>query len=135
LNKQLGFTLIELMVSVAIVGLLIALALPSYQASVRKSNRADAQISLTKFSSLQEKYFFQNNQYSGDMGVLVTGTATAAPMDSDDGHYSIAVTLSGGGSAWSMIATAQDNQASDTDCATITLNSLGTKGGTSSDCW
>ena len=133
MQKAQGFTLIELMITVAIIGILTAIAIPSYRDSVRKSNRADAQISLSRLATLEEKYFFRTNNYSADFADFIAGATSGAAIDSDEGHYSIAV--SGGGTAWSMTATAQGNQAGDTDCATLTLNSLGAKTGASADCW
>ena len=54
-----GFTLIELMIAVAIVGILAGIAYPSYQDSVRKSRRADAQGALLGFANAMERYFTQ----------------------------------------------------------------------------
>ncbi|MDT8399015.1 MAG: type IV pilin protein [Pseudomonadales bacterium] len=142
-NRQLakGFTLIELMVVVAIIGLLAVVAIPGYRDSVRKSNRADAQIMLSRLATLEERYFFRSNQYTDDFADLVPGATSGLPLASDGGHYSIALSLTGGGSGWSMTATAVGNQAADSACASLTLNSLGNKtalnaGGTaSSECW
>lgn len=134
-----GFTLMEILITVAIVGLLAAIALPSYQASIRRSNRADAQITLSKLATLEEQYYFRSNQYTGDFADIVNGATTGQPIDSDEEHYSIALT--GGGTTWSMTATAQGVQANDTDCASLTLTSLGNKtaldssNAASTECW
>ena len=60
-----GFTLIELMIAVAIVGILAGIAYPSYQDSVRKSRRADAKGALLGFANAMERYFTENNSYLG----------------------------------------------------------------------
>lgn len=65
IKKDNGFTLIELMVVVAIVGILAAIAIPSYQDSMRKSRRADAQGALMNFANAMERYFTENNTYCG----------------------------------------------------------------------
>lgn len=60
---QKGFTLIELMIVVAIVGILGAIAYPSYQDSVRKGRRAEARAALAELLQQQERYMTQNNTY------------------------------------------------------------------------
>lgn len=83
MKKQLGFTLIEVMIVVVIVAILAAVAIPSYQDSVRKTRRADAKEALTSAAALQERYFFTHNTYAATHGTL--GIAT----DSTEGYYTI----------------------------------------------
>ncbi|WP_278362915.1 type IV pilin protein [Acinetobacter schindleri] len=61
--KQHGFTLIELMIVVAIVGILAAIAYPSYTQYVIKSNRVDAQAEMTRIASLMQRYKVINSTY------------------------------------------------------------------------
>ena len=63
MNKDRGFTLMELMVVVAIVGILGAVAYPSYIDSTRKARRADAQADLIELSGFMERFFTENNRY------------------------------------------------------------------------
>ena len=62
-NKSMGFTLIELMITVAIIGVLGAIAYPSYQDSVRKSRRAEGRSAMMEVIQQQERYMTQNNTY------------------------------------------------------------------------
>ena len=62
-NKSMGFTLIELMITVAIIGVLGAIAYPSYQDSVRKSRRAEGRSAMMEVLQQQERYMTQNNTY------------------------------------------------------------------------
>lgn len=72
-----GFTLIELMIVVAIIGILAAIAYPSYQSHVEKTRRADAQAALTAFSARMERYYTDNgNTY---LGAATGGADTGAP--------------------------------------------------------
>lgn len=65
-----GFTLIELMIAVAVVGILAAIAYPSYQDSVRKSRRADAKSALLD-AAHERTVFTENNQYTATLGTGV----------------------------------------------------------------
>lgn len=139
MRSNKGFTLIEMMIVVAVIALLTLVGLPTYRDSVRKANRADAQITLNRLATLQERHFFRTNQYTADFADLISGATSGDPIASDEGHYSIA--LSGGGTSWSMTATATGDQANDTACASLTLNHLGQRTATKSDasasteCW
>ena len=62
-----GFTLIELMIVIVIVGILFAIALPSYQSSVLRGHRADAQGILMDISAREERFMAQNNTYTTDI--------------------------------------------------------------------
>ena len=74
-----GFTLIELMIAVAIIGILASIAIPSYQGSVKKSRRADAQGALMSLSNVMERHFTESNTYcdfAKTGGTAVTGCGT-----------------------------------------------------------
>ena len=81
--NQLGFTLIELMITVAIVGILASIAYPAYTSSVQKGKRAQARASLVELLQQQERYMTQRNAYlvfstSGTGASMVTSPASAA---------------------------------------------------------
>lgn len=78
-KSQTGFTLIELMIVVAIIGILASIAYPSYQNSITKSRRVDAQGALMGFAGAMERYFTENNTYLGAAGTAGTPADTGTP--------------------------------------------------------
>jgi type IV pilus assembly protein PilE len=78
-KKEAGFTLIELMIAVAVVSILASIAYPSYTDHVRKSRRADAQGALMGLSNAMERLFTQNSTYLGAAGTSGTPANTGAP--------------------------------------------------------
>ena len=85
-----GFTLIELMIVVVIIGVIAAIAYPSYQRSVRESNRSEAHAALTTLAALQERFFSNQNSY-GNLGT--TCITIDANTTTEHGYYTISVTL------------------------------------------
>ena len=76
-NRERGFTLIEVMIVVAIVAIIASIAFPSYQDSVRKSRRTDAATNLASFAQAMEKHFTENSDY---LSAATGATAPAAPI-------------------------------------------------------
>ncbi len=139
-NKQSGFTLMELMIVVAIVGIIAGIALPSYQAQVAKSKRADAKIALLKYAQIQESYFVQNLSYANTFKNVVGGlkvTATDATVESDNELYRISLVpfpadcdgVAGADACTSfeLNATPINEQLLDQACGSFKFNSLGKK--------
>lgn len=127
-----GFTLIELMIVVAVVAILAAIAYPSYQDAVRKSRRGQAKADMTELSQLLERHHTVNNTYAG-----MTNPITQSPK-TGTAHYDIVI--SGANAAtYVLTATPQGGQTADTLCMALTLNAAGAKGengsGTVEDCW
>jgi type IV pilus assembly protein PilE len=127
-----GFTLIELMIGVAIVAILAAVALPSYQSYVLKSRRADALALLQSVQLAQEKHRLSNWQYFDRCPAGVSCTSQ---------HYVVEEPIPRSPTGFTLTAKprAGSPQAKDTACKEIVLKQTAANGveksGTSADCW
>jgi len=134
-----GFTLIELMIAVAIVGILAAIATASYQNAILRSARAEARAALLNVQVAQEKVFLQYNRFAEDDSELAADPTSSAPglripTTTSNGKYKIS--LSGTGADYTATATATGSQSKDTHCAQFQITNTGDKGGTTNaDCW
>lgn len=127
-NKSYGFTLIELMITVAIIGILAAVAYPSYTNFIIRSDRSEAQRELLRLANLQEQLFVDTRSYGSD----TTKIGLANPYITDSKKYSITVTASSA-SSFTLTAAAKGSQLKDTNCTGLTINEIGTK--TPTACW
>ena len=143
-----GFTLLELLIAVAIFGLLAAFAYPSYLDHARKTKRSAAKSALIELSSRQTQYHLDNKTYTSDLtnlgyptspayidsiGNTVTATAT-------DRIYQIGAQAGTvNANEFTLAAIPQLTQTRDTTCATLRLSSTGQKtetgSGSASNCW
>ena len=132
-KQYAGFTLIELMVTVAIIAILATVALPSYQNHVMRANRSAAASFLMEMANMQERYYLDARAYAADMSAL--GASTPAELSD---RYTI--TTVGNNAAtppsYSVSAAPKGAQSSDS-CGTLTLNNKGEKGHASgaTRCW
>ncbi len=133
---QHGFTLIELMIVVAIVAILAAIAMPSYSDYIVKSNRSDAKIALMKYAQMQESYFVQNLSYAKDLTTGTGGLGISDSVTSEEDLYSINMmkipsTCTGTSvtpcTGFILIANGINRQASDSTCLYFDINHLGVK--------
>lgn len=139
--RQLGFTLIELMIVVAVVAVLAAIAFPSYRNQVRKSQRTDAKSSLLDLAGRQERYFTTNNVYTNVPANLgYSGTFPVSVPSGTTFNYGISVTAVGtGGNTYTATAVPNGDQANDS-CGTYSINEQGVQSNSnattpSDQCW
>jgi type IV pilus assembly protein PilE len=124
------------MIVVVIIGILLAIALPSYQGYTLRSHRADAHASLVDIAARQERFVAQNNTYTTEISAN-TGLGIGSTT-SREGYYNMTVSACGGGTiatCYVVTATATGSQVNDTACVAITYDSTGERSGTTADCW
>ncbi|QBG37735.1 type IV pilin protein [Litorilituus sediminis] len=127
-----GFTLVEVMIVVAIISILATIAYPSYVDHVIRSNRAEALIELTRVANLQEQFFVDNNRYTDDLNELGLG---GVAYETQSANYSIASVIANNATQFTLTATAQHRQTQDTGCTAITLTHTGQKDPLQASCW
>mgnify|MGYP005623158981 FL=1 len=126
-RNQIGFSLLELMIVVAIVGILAAVGLPQYNQQMVKGKRSDGIQMLTRVMSSQERYFSNEITYTTDLTDLGMASSTAVP--STEGHYKVTATACAGATiAQCVLLTATPQGAQEVD-GKLTLNSRGAKTG------
>lgn len=135
-----GFTLIELMIVVAITGILAAIAYPSYQEHIRKTRRADAQTALMELSQFMERHYTANGRYLNADATAPTLPFTEAPKDGATKYYDVGFPAGTAptANAYTLQAVPKGAMAGDV-CGTLTLTNTGAKGQaagqTQATCW
>lgn len=126
-----GFTLIEIMITMVIIGILASMSWVAYDRYTTKNRRVEGVRALMEASSLMEKCYVNNNTYAG----------CTIPDTSERGHYSLApIDPQPDANVFTLAATAQNAQAGDDDCTTLVINHLGERShtGNATDarrCW
>lgn len=133
-KKLNGFTLLEMLIVVAIAGILASVAYPQYTEYVRRAARADAMVLLLDAANKQEQYYADNRSYTDDLSLI------NVPTTSENGYFTIAVEVPDSGTSFTITATAAAGAvAGDTACTTFTITDTGVKGSTGTsdtdDCW
>lgn len=142
-RKSSGFTLIELMVTVAIVAILASIAYPGYQNQMRKTRRADAQAALLSFANAMERHFTENNSYLGAAGTIATPAntgaprifATQAPIDSPTKYYDLTISAATATTYTIQAAPISGSAQAADSCGTLSLTSTGGRTPTTGGCW
>ncbi len=141
-----GFTLMEVMITVVIIGILAAIAYPSYTRYVAETRRSDATINLTRIAALQEKFFTQCGAYAIALDTpqacgpnppnlprsLISGLTAGV---TSDGYYTLTTGVTANDGGYTLTATPAGTQATAdiTKCATLTITATGIKAATGTD--
>ena len=124
-----GLTLIELMVVLLIVGILAAVAVPSYRQYVIRAHRTEAKTALLRLAANQERHYLQNNTYTDDLALLGFGTGV-----SDNGVYTLSVPIADTTTYQAIAVPTPGGGLNDVDmsqdgaCARFTIDSAGQRG-------
>ena len=144
-NAQRGFSLIELMIVVAIIAIISAFAYPSYDRYVIKTKRSVAQNALLQVADRQQQFFMDNKRFAADITNLgfpanpyvVDDNGTSTVASDGDAVYSLSLS-NVTATTWTATAAPLNGQLSrDTYCGSLTITQTGAKGksGASDDCW
>lgn len=123
-KRACGFTLIEVVIVMAIIGIIAAISFGSYSDSVQKSRRTDGKDALVRAAAEQEKWFLQYSRYTDQISDIGGST-------SKEGNYTLSVVMNLNGTAcsshdcYTLTATAANAQAGDSKCTRLVLDSLG----------
>lgn len=135
IGKSHGFSLIEIMIVVIILGVIAAIAIPAYQDTVIRGNRSDGTTLLTTTAQALERCYTRFRAYNDD------DCEVSLPVTSQSGWYIITAGDSTiGGTQFTLTAVPQNRQQTrDTECGNFTLDHRGARGvsgsGSVSDCW
>ena len=122
-----GFTLVELVIVVAIIAIIGTIAVANYEDYISRGRRSDAVSALTEMANLQSRFYSNNLTYTADLGSL------PYPSTTMEGYYSLSIPVLTT-TTFTLRATAVGLQAAkDPDCPTMSLTHLGAK--TPEDCW
>ncbi|KTC65767.1 type-IV pilin [Legionella adelaidensis] len=145
INWYKAFTIMELLITIVIIGILATFAYPSYMDYITRARRSDGQTALLNLASRMERYYSEHNTYQTATIGAGANTDVLSSNTSPEGWYTLSIATATN-SAYTLRATPLSSQATqDKKCQTLTLDNLGLKGittgpggapsGPSSKCW
>lgn len=120
MKRQMGFTLIEVMIAVVIIGILAAIAFPSYREYILRGQRTEGVALLSEGAARQERFYAQNNTYANNVGLLNMNA------NSSNDLYTLSVD-NATATTYTLSATAINRQADDVKCGNFGLNEAGNR--------
>ena len=138
MHRIAGFTLIELLITVVVLAILTAIAVPSYREFVIRSHRSDATVALTEMANLQEKFYSNNLRYTATLTQNPSTSGLYYPAQSANDMYNLSIVSVSATTGYTLQAQATGTQLEDSRCQTLTLNSLGQRGSSPAGvdtCW
>lgn len=137
--RTLGFTLIELMVVVALIAILASIAMPSYLESVARSRRADAQAILTESAQWLERYYSQNNSYDAATAFAASGLLySPRGSTAEKSYYRVSLKTPEAPFQTFSLTAERANSMSEDGCGDFVLNNVGQRSQVNNkkeDCW
>jgi len=141
-NKS-GFTLVEVVITVAVISIIAAIATPTYLSQKRKGHRAEIINALGQISIEMNRCYADRGGYTCCNDALILPLVLDTPPVTDRGHFSISIaaTNSGGFPAckdhqgFTITAIALGDQSNDTNCTTFTIDNMGNQAGGDTSCW
>ena len=128
-RRERGVTLMELLVVIAIIGILAAVAVPTYRKYLIRTQRSEAKIMLLQLQTAQEKFYMQNNAFTNNVAAA-SPAGLGLSTTTETGKYDIAVALAP--DAQTYVATASPHagggQTDDIECRNFTINQRGIRG-------
>jgi len=134
-KQNAGFTLIEVLITIAILGILTAIVVPGHNHATNSARRTDAKIALLESASSLEKCYVINNSYK-HVSCNAYPPSGSNVVHSSEGHYQIVATLLTP-TQFTLTATplSTSPQVKDTHCASLSITNKGIKSATNADCW
>lgn len=134
-NSSAGFTLIEVLITVAIIAILAAIVVPGYNAQTTKSRRTDAKIALADAVKNLERCFVTYNSYNDANCATYPANGSKMVVSAEQHYKIVAGTLTATQYTISAIPLDSSPQSNDSYCKSLTVDNYGTKSATHSDCW